>query len=102
MKGERLWHYLTLLLGKRAARVQLAEPAKRLPPAVLRAVLPVSPKKRLLLAVLPAVLPATNKLSATPSDRFSEGNQNYQHNAVLIEVNDETVFFISVAYYRRM
>ena len=45
MKGERIWHYLTLLLGQRAAKALLAEQLKKL--------LLVALLIKYLLAVLP-------------------------------------------------
>ena len=61
MKGERLWHYPTLLLGQRAARARLAAlPKKLLPAALQRRLLPAAPLRRFLLAVQPAARVTNN------------------------------------------
>ena len=52
MKGERLWHYPTLLLGQRAARARLAALQRRLRLAALL--------KRFPLAVQPAARVTNN------------------------------------------
>ena len=73
MKGERIWHYLTLLLGQRAAKALLAEQLRKLQLAALPKKLPPAAQlRRFPLAVLPAVQ-ATSNLSVMPSD-VSEGD----------------------------